>query len=238
MFASETIRELLARNGLTDLDAVFRRGRGSHCRHEGRLVYRMLLERDNGEPWPVFVKLNWGRRRLWPRMTDLKTGQLFQSLPEREWHGLATLERLGLNVPRRLALFRDGWLNFRAAVVLETVPPRMSLDEMLGTSHWRDLTDRQQTRLLEAVVAVTRRIHNAGLAWRGTSSRHYYPLLQPDGSWKLWLIDCEGVHPLYSRGLIARDWDKLIRAMIESGADERTITTLRRSIDPPSRRAA
>ena len=64
----------------------------------------------------MFVKFSWGRRRWWPRLSDVRTGQVFQSLAVREWEGLKTFERLRLQVPERLALLEEGVLWKRSAL--------------------------------------------------------------------------------------------------------------------------
>ncbi|GAB4134819.1 MAG: hypothetical protein Tsb009_00300 [Planctomycetaceae bacterium] len=189
-------------------------------------MYPLTLPDETGSEKRYFVKLNWGRRRFWPRMTDIKTGQIFQSLPTREWHGLNRFEQIGLNVPERIALFREGLLHFRDAVIVREVPPLYSVDEMLQNGEWEKLTLSQQSNLLAAIMDILRTIHLAGLGWRGSSSRHFYPQLDPDGCWKIWLIDCEGVHRSWSRKVILRDCDKLWRAMRESCASHETLTEL------------
>lgn len=230
LFAAESVRRLLEHNGLAEIDAVFARGETVRCRHPGRAVYETTLAGDDGGPARVFVKLNWGRRRILPRMTDLKTGQVFQSLPVREWRGLGRLASLGLNVPERLALFRDGLVSFRAAIVVRAVPPSHSLDEMLQNGAWGRLAAEERDSLLDAVVAALGTIHAAGLGWRGTTSRHFFPELDESGRWKLWLIDCEGVHGRATRRTVERDYRKLRRAMRESGADGATLELLERKI--------
>jgi len=116
-------------------------------------------------------------------MTDLKTGQTFQSLSDREWNGLARFRALGLNVPERLALYCHGLWTVRTAVILREVPPQHSLDEMLKNGRWQQFSAGQRESLLETVMATMQTIHKAGLGWRGTSCRHFYPQLHNDGSW-------------------------------------------------------
>lgn len=239
-FASESAGRLLRACGLDCAAAAFDRGTGTTLRHRGRSVYSLDLAGAGDTPQRVFVKLNWGRHRLLPRMTDLKTGQMYQSLPVREWNGIERFASIGLNVPERMALFREGRFVYRDAVVVRQVPPEFSVDEMLESGRWYDLPRDRQSSLLRAMVSTMGRIHAAGLGWRGASSRHFYPRWQTDGTWKLWLIDCEGVHRAWSSRIVDRDCNKLWRAMRESGANAQTLAELislldSRRLDTPPR---
>jgi len=229
-FASNASQALLERNHCGDIDSVFAKRPSSQVRHTGRAVAAIDLREADGRSERAYVKLNWGRRRVWPRMTDLKSGQVFQTLPEREWNGIKAFADLGLNVPERLALFQEGLLNVRAAVIVRAVPPPHSLDEMLAGSGWKKLSGEQRDALLQAVVDVMRQIHAGNLGWRGTGSRHFFPKLDEQGRWKLWLIDCEGVHTRATPKVIERDFRKLMRAMKESGADAKTLENLQMKI--------
>src|SRR5262245_8876598 len=86
-FGSPAGRELLERNRLASLDQLFERAPERRLRDD-RCVFSVLLEDATGGRVRAFVKLNWGRRRLWPRMNDIKAGQVFQTLPVREWRGI------------------------------------------------------------------------------------------------------------------------------------------------------
>ena len=221
-FESSEARTLLHQNGLDDIDRLFALADRSLHSHKGRAVSRMMLRQADGKLVEAFVKLNWGRRRLIPRMTDLRTGQAFQCLPEREWRGIEALASLGCLVPERLALLKRGWLWFREAVVIKRVRPEFSLDDMIRSGEWNRLAEIDRQAILEAVVGIMRRIHEAGLGWRGTCTRHFFPEPAAAG-WQLWLIDCEGVHGHVTQRAIARDYRKLSRAFEISGADSRTL---------------
>lgn len=186
----------------------------------------------------VFVKLNWGRRRLWPRMTDLRSGQLFQSLPEREWHGVGLLQSLGLAVQERLALLREGLWRFREAILVRAVPTALSWDDMIRNGDWQQLGRDKQDRLMEAAADVLQTIHAHGLGWRGTCTRHFFPQADSDIGWKMWLIDCEGVHARASSKTPARDAHKLIKALRHCGADTGTVLRMQRILATPARKAA
>lgn len=234
LYASEAVEQLLARNGLHDLDAVFARGAAARCRHHGRAVYsEQLIDQQEGEI-RVFIKLNWGRRRVWPRMSDLKAGQVLQSLPVREWNGLRRLRELGLYAAEPLAVIDDGLLSVRAAVIVRAVPPQQSIFDMLVDGRWSSLAETDKERLLQGMVDVLLQVHSARLAWRGTCCRHFFPEQVDGGEWKLWLIDCEGVHGNVTRRHFERDYGKLVRSMQLSGADRNTIDRLRAAIERQS----
>ncbi|MCA9114736.1 MAG: hypothetical protein KDA79_06585 [Planctomycetaceae bacterium] len=246
-FDSPETRAQLAAAGLDSLDGLHDvRGEAFNQRAD-RVVWTCLLpETASGTERRIYIKLNRGRRRLWPRMTDLKTGQVGQTLTTREWNGIGVLAGLGLAVPRRLALLEEGLLHFRSAVVMDAVPPADSVDMLLQNGGWWQLSPADRNQILEGMIGTVVRISAAGFGWRGTGSRHFYPERQPDGQWKHWLIDCEGVHRSTSPAVLRRDLDKLARSMVESGADQPALDRLTTLIDsalagavlPGSRRAA
>jgi hypothetical protein len=227
LFESPLLEAALRRSGLASLNTIFRAGTGSHVRHVGRSVWKTELRGDDDEPFSVFIKLSWGRRRWWPRMTDVRSGQVFDSLAMREWKGLAQLSRLGLNVPQRLALFEDGLLWKRSALIIREIPAPASISDMLCDGTWKQLSDSERHSLLKSVVAAFAPIHTAGFGWRGTSSRHVYPLRNAAAGWDVWLIDCEGVHPARSSSVVDRDFDKLERSLRADGADGTMLAILR-----------
>ena len=236
-FSTERIRELLEQNGLGDLDGVFTKGASGRSRHRGRRVWCTELSGADGTRMRVFIKMSWGRMRFWPRMTDLKTGQWRQSLPVREWHGLCRLRRLGLAVPEPLAVFHTGLLRFRAAVVVREIPPKRSLFEMIRDGDWNRLPVAEQDEILADLLHRLSVIHNAGLGWRGTSTVHFFPERLPTGRWRVWLIDCEGIHPRASERTRRRDFNKFVKSLWQSGADAGTVRRAERLIEAaPGRR--
>lgn len=226
LFANDGARDLLARNNLDNLDAVYEQGDGAHLRHSGRAVWDTHLTDSNGGQYHVYLKMNWGRRRLWPRMTDLKTGQWLQSMPVREWHGIDTLGRLGLNVPERVAVMHEGLVSFRSAVIVRAIPPTASIFDLLQNGKWATMNGNDVGQILQVIARVMRTIHAAGLGWRGTSVGHFYPVATEEGAWDVWLIDCEGVHRSTAKKTIHRDDRKLIRSFDLAGADSETLSQL------------
>lgn len=221
-YAGDHIAEALRRAGLDSVDRVFDASQSVHLRHTGRGVWSTQIDGLPGDCRRVYIKMNWGRMRLWPRSTDLKTGQWLQSLPEREWRGLHKIAALGINVPQRLALFREGRIWFRSAVIVRAVPPARSIFHMLQDGSWYALSASDRTAIFDEVAGVMRRIHAANLGWRGTSTGHFYPQKRDDGGWSMWIIDCEGVHSRATHKTIERDYRKLHRSLVQSDADEAT----------------
>ena len=226
-FDSPTAEGILRRHGLANLDAIFRAGQGAHLRHVGRAVWKAELRDDTDSPFTVFIKMSWGRRRWWPRLTDIRTGQVFESLAQREWQGLQQLNQVGLRVPQRMALFDEGFLFRRSAIILRAVPPPASISDMVLSGAWAQLPRHDRHAIFDAVARVLDQIHDAGLAWRCISSRHIFPQRIGAGRWELWLIDCEGVHRARSRSVKERDLRKLERALRHDLADPATVALVR-----------
>jgi hypothetical protein len=237
-FDSPTAEGILRRHGLANIDAIFRAGQGAHLRHVGRAVWKAELRDDTDNPFTVFIKMSWGRRRWWPRLTDILAGQVFESLALREWHGLEQLNQIGLRVPQRMALFDEGALFRRSAIILRAVPPPASISDMVLSGTWAQLPHHDRHAIFEAVARVLDQIHDAGLAWRCISSRHIFPQRVGAGRWELWLIDCEGVHRARSRSVKDRDLRKLERALRHDRADPATLALVRECASPNSRSAA
>jgi hypothetical protein len=229
IFGSPQAESELRSGGLGTLDAVFQRRAAAHVRHVGRAVWRTELKRD-GKSFTVFIKLSWGRRRWWPRLPDIRAGQVFKSLAVREWEGLDAFEQLGLNVPQRLALFEEGLLWKRSALVLNAVPPAASLSDMILEGSWLRLSASDRRRILEVCARTVWRIHSSGWAWRSISTRHVFPERISAGDWDLWLIDCEGVHRVHRAGspaILDRDFRRFLRALEHDRADAGTIEMMR-----------
>ncbi len=194
LYESDQARMLLNHNGLDSIDALFALLDQSVHHHKGRSVSRVMLTQPEGECVEAFVKMNWGCRRLVPRVTDLRTGQALLSHPQREWEGIDALRSIGLFVPERIAILKRGRLWFQEAILIKRVHPETSLDELIRNGIWDGYAADDQQVILEAVVHVMQRIHQAGFGWRGTCTRHFFPNRIGGGFCQLWLIDCEGVH--------------------------------------------
>jgi hypothetical protein len=228
LFASSATESVLRDNSLSNLDSVFECRNSARLRHKGRAVWKTQLKDQNGENFTAYVKLSWGRRRWWPRLADVRNGQVLKSLAIREWEGLDVFERLGLHVPERLALLEEGLLWKRSAVILRAVPPPACLSEMILDGSWLRLPQEDRHSILEEVARTLCTIHEAGWAWRSVSTRHIFPHRTSRGSWELWLIDCEGVHGARSPEILDRDFERLLRALSHDRADEQTLDTMRK----------
>ena len=73
--------------------------------------------------------------------------------------------------------------------------------------------------LVEATAEVVRRVHDAGFAWRGMDARHLYPEEQAGGSYRIWLIDCEGVHTAWTAAAKARDVQRLLSSVRKAAGE-------------------
>jgi Lipopolysaccharide kinase (Kdo/WaaP) family len=227
LFESPVAEVALRRQGLATLDAIFAGQASAEVRHVGRAVLKTELPGLGRATETGYIKLSWGRRRWWPRMSDIRTGQVLQSLAVREWEGLKTFERLGLQVPERLALLEEGALWKRSALILRAVPPPASLSDMILDGSWLRLPREDRGRILDEVARTLAQIHDAGWAWRSISTRHVFPQRDARGDWKIWLIDCEGVHRARSAAILQRDLRRFLRALCHDHADEQTLETMR-----------
>ncbi len=226
-FDSPTAENILRRHGLASLDAIFRAARDARPHHLGRAVWKTELRDDTDRSFTIYIKMSWGRRRWWPRMTDILAGQVFKSLAIREWQGLDRLSQIGLRIPQRMALFEEGLFWRRSAIIVREVPPPASLSELVCSGVWAQMPVTDRHAIFGAIARTIDRIHAAGFAWRGISSRHIYPQRLATGRWELWLIDCEGVHPARSKSSKERDLRKLERALRHDRADAATVALVR-----------
>jgi hypothetical protein len=227
LFAASASEAVLRENGLGSLEDIFRRAHAAQIRHTGRAVWKTQLRLAGGQSLTAYVKLSWGRRRWWPRLADIRTGQVLKSLAVREWEGLEAFERLGFHVPERLSLFEEGLLWKRSALILLAVPPPVCLSDMILQGSWLHLPSDDRHSILEEVARTLYRIHASGWAWRSISTRHIYPQRKIGGGWELWLIDCEGVHRAGSVKILDRDFRRFLRALSHDGADRHTLDVMR-----------
>jgi hypothetical protein len=227
MFASPATEALLQQEGLGSLDQIFEKRAEAHVRHNGRAVWKTELRGAEGEIFTAFVKLSWGRRRWWPRLSDIRTGQVLKSLAVREWEGLTVLERLGFHVPERMAILEEGLLWKRSALIIKAVPPPASLSDMILDGSWLSLPLEDRSLILEEVARALCRMHKSGWAWRSISTRHVFPQRTGRNGWDIWLIDCEGVHRARSTEMLHRDFRRFLRALAHDRADEQTSEMMR-----------
>jgi Lipopolysaccharide kinase (Kdo/WaaP) family len=198
-FASDAVQSLLAAAGVVDFKSALRLGEPLYQRtapgradHAQRLVRQATLDAPEG-PLPVYIKLQLGRIRWYPRFREMFDGTSWLTLPEREWRGLHWLRALGLSAAQPLALFAERLPSRRSAVLLRAVPPPLSLHDMLAKGSLAELPANELAALGSAIAGVHQRIVSAGYFWKSIEPKHLYPERTGRESWRLWLIDCESV---------------------------------------------
>jgi 3-deoxy-D-manno-octulosonic acid kinase len=179
----------------------------------------LLLDSAPGRGTTVFVQngdavyaLRHYRRGGLPARL-LRDRYLWQGLERsrawREWHLLATLQRLGLPVPRPVAArVTRGGIGYRADLVTERLDAR-PLAEWLGQK-------RLPAALLEAIGACLARFHDAGVYHADLNARN---ILLDEGG-KAYLID-------FDRGELRKPADGWRRANL--GRLKRSLEKFRRS---------
>lgn len=226
LFHSNLSKSLLEKYQLADLDSIFNAGETSYNRHKGRCVKCLDFQDENNQASRLFLKLYWGRRRIWPRMTDLKTGQVFQTLAEREWNGLKTVSDLGIPTAERMALFSDGKFFHRSAIILKEVPVPDCFHDWVASGKWSELPRFQKSLLLDKMIETVQTIHHAGYGWRGASTKHFYPSLNENNRWDVWIIDCEGVFKTANPKAFQQNYENLIKSMHSSNVEKEFIREL------------
>jgi hypothetical protein len=222
-YGSQQAFDLLNAHSLTDLESVFQHGETIHKRYGAKSVSFATLD-NNEKTSRIYIKKQWKPARLIPRMHTIRAGRVLWSYPYREWRGILRFLDIGLDPAEPLAFFRHRWNPFRAAVITRAVPPEMNLNEMITNGKLEKLDSGALTSLGEAVVSVIERIHNAGLSWRSMDIKHFYPAQQDDGSWRIWLIDCEGVQSFVKQRYIKRERQSVVnRLRINLGQDKSVI---------------
>lgn len=217
-FANGDIEKLLAANGLQTLEDAFRVGdflSEQHyrraTRHKNKHVVKFDLQSPTGIT-PVYIKRQWRRERWLPRPTDIRHRINLFCSPVHEWRGLRLLEDIGINVSQPLAVFWSGWGLARGAVVTRGVPPELSMADLLLSGKLLSMPTDRLNALIDEAVAIVIRLQQHGISWRSMKAKHFYPEELPDGSWRIWLIDCEGVYRWASR----RDCDRAWKAFVET----------------------
>jgi hypothetical protein len=182
----------------------------------------------------VFVKKQDRVLQRIPRLTDLRQGKAFWPYPVCEWRGLALFRQAGLLTAEPLALVRQGWYSPRSAVIVQSLPCQQHLGGLIREGLLQRLELPARSALIEAVVGTIERIHGAGLGWRGMESKHFYPRLEPDGAWQIWLLDCEGVHRRATRGDVRHQREKFVRKLRAVQADDDFIAEIARGLGLPA----
>jgi hypothetical protein len=217
LFESDEIARRLRANGLTTLEDAFRAGEAlgelhhwRATRHRNKHVVKLELATPAGAI-SVYIKRQWRRERWIPRPTDIRHRIGLQCTPIHEWRGLRILQNAGFNVSEPLAVFWKGWGLSRGAVVTRAVPPAWSMADMLLRGELQAMDAKRRNSLIDAAANVVARLHRARISWRSMKAKHFYPEELSDGTWRIWLIDCEGVYRWASRRDREREWRTYLR---------------------------
>jgi len=229
-FGSQAAEDLLIANGLVDLDSVFDCGDVIPCRHTVKGVSVATLQ-DGDRPVRVYIKKQWRRSRWIPRMPDLRAGKAFWSYPLCEWRGLLRFREIGLETAEPLALFRHPWHPCLAAVVTQAVPCPKSLRLMVDDGTIASLDTAARATLADAIATIVHRIHDARLGWRSMDIKHFYPARRDDGSWRIWLIDAEGVHGRATPHLMEGNRRKLLSTIRINKDDDQAVQSFAQQIE-------
>jgi hypothetical protein len=195
-YLNKNISHLFKINGLDSLNTIFNAGQQvtgtleqACSRHHNRDVRRLVLKFDD-QPVNCFIKRQWQPTRIMPRLTDLRTG-LWRGTPINEWRGLHMMRRLGFDTAEPLALFLGNLFDPRSVIVTKALNVTENLDELLNQGQ---INNALAESLAIAVARLAKTIDKTDLAWRSFKAKHIYPEQLQENKWKLWLIDCEGVH--------------------------------------------
>ena len=218
-FRSDEAREILTKNGLATLEDALNVGqplsgafafRGSRHGHK-EVVSVELNVGDRGEDRhdTFYIKRQWKRQRLIPRWTDIRRGNGFCSVAEAEWNGLRRMEHAGISVVEPWGLFcGKGGVG---AIVTRTAPATHSLQDLLSEGQALTYSETKRSQLVSAIISTIAKIRAEQLAWRSMKAKHFYPH-EVRGSWRVCLIDCEGV----SKNALERDWRRSTSDFIKS----------------------
>jgi len=215
-FGSQKALEILRANEITSLQAAFDCGDVIHKRYDAKSVSYVELDHQN-EKIGIYIKKQWRQSRLIPRMHSFLCGKAFTSYPLQEWRGLNSLRAIGLYAAEPLALFRHRWHPYKAAVVTLAVPAETNLTQMIRNGGLEHLEDSARSSLIHTLVSIIQGIHNAGFGWRSLDIKHFFPVQQSDGSWQIWLIDCEGIFSPVKKHHIERERRSFLKTIDQAG---------------------
>lgn len=230
-FGSAHARDILTAHGLVTLDALLDFGHALPCRHVGRGLALGELS-DGKETIQVYLKKQTRRLHWVPRLIDMRQNKAFLPYPACEWRGLALFRAAGFLTPEPLVMARQGRFSPRSVVMVRALPCKDSLAELIHRRVPEHLDPSDRAGLIDALVGTIERIHAAGLGWRGMEAKHFYPEHGPDGTWRVWLLDCESVHTRVRGHDLGRQREKFVRKLHELDADEAFIDEIRRQLMP------
>ena len=218
-FRSDEAREILFKNGLATLDDALNVGqplsgafafRGSRHGHKEVVSIKLNVgdsEQDRHDTF--YIKRQWKRQRLIPRWTDIRRGNGFCSVAEAEWNGLRRMKQAGIPVVEPWGLFcGKGGVG---AIITRAAPTPYSLQDLLSEGLTLNYSQNKRSQLVSAIISTITKIRAEQLAWRSMKAKHFYPH-EVQGSWRVCLIDCEGV----SNNALERDWLRSTSDFIKS----------------------
>jgi hypothetical protein len=216
LFACDEVKCHLTANGLHSLEAAFTLGEPvgdlhveRATRHEFKRIVHLDIAASTGS-YHVYIKRQWRRERLLPRLTEIRHRIAIKCTPIHEWRGLQIMQQAGLHVSEPLALFWRGWGFSSGAVVTRAVPVNRSLADLINSGEVARMAPGRRAALIDAAVHTVARIEQARLTWRSMKAKHFYPE-ETDNGWRIWLIDCEGVSDRGSRSDRKRQWNAFLQ---------------------------
>jgi len=226
-FASAEMEERLLVHKLHKLDQLFGEQDVIESACAEYVSFCEQIETRKHQPFTVCVKRQTGRIPLIPPFSEFKDGIYKKPMPVRECEAIADLEGLGLNLPARLALLHEKGRQFRAALITRTVPAQQSIEQMMQNRSWASLGEEMQSAILDQVIANLHCIHEDGYCWKEVSLEKFYPVLQGNGSWLLWLSDLESAVADVPAKVQGRDLTYLHKSLKKLNADPFTVKYLK-----------
>jgi tRNA A-37 threonylcarbamoyl transferase component Bud32 len=219
-YIDECYRVPLAAIGLRDFRSVMDARVGIPLgTHDDRNAVRLEVELD-GQMRQVYLKRTL-RHPLAALLKELLTGVWPQARPIREYRMARTLGRLGIPAMKAIGCGqrRRLWMPHQAFVLVEAVPARFMLDQVLQVrlTEQAMLSARQKHELVRALGALVRQLHDADLRWPDLVAKHIFldPPSgdEPEHAWELFLIDLERMYASRSAKACARDLVTLLKSM-------------------------
>lgn len=218
-YGSDEACRLLTANGMASLEDALAAGelldgasKGLGNRHTAREITQVRLN-EGAATVRAYVKKQWCRERLIPRMAEFRDETVFLTQPAREWRHLGLLRSLGLDTAEPLGLFSNGWLGGQAAIVTRAVPPEQSLETLATSGKLVQIGTLARIGLAQALARVVDTLRGARLSWRSMKPKHFYPMQTAESGWRIWLIDCEGLRCNAGVDYFSRDFSKLMKEL-------------------------
>jgi tRNA A-37 threonylcarbamoyl transferase component Bud32 len=172
MVVIEKHRRVLEKLGLATLAQVKNfRGELVKDHHGRRDIFRIVTQDETGRPLTLFLKRNWHPYKKDGLASLLRHGAV-RSIARQEWENMQALEAAGVRCAGRVACGEECgplWERF-SFLVTEAAAGQQTLERFLHEC--RDRVERR--RVLEALAAQVRRMHDAGLSSPDLYTRHIF----------------------------------------------------------------